>query len=521
MKKVFLENLPRKGINNIIDWFSTKSYKIKFIYDKIEGELEIEDVKRENNKTYIGIKYINKDIFYIWTGHLTKCQLGEILEVNTKKHYYNIGDIIDVSTGKIKIKEQIRYGKDNRKGYIFKCLECGWDNGTIDEGNLKKKQGCGCCGNKVPVLGINTVYDTDKWMLKYFINEEESKTRTFGSNDKGLLHCPICKTPKPKVRICTLYRDKDICCDVCSDGFSYGEKYTYNLLKQLGIKVKRHKYFDWSKNVYSEIESLCGNKEYDFYIKIDNENILIETHGLQHYEECRFSRRSYYEESENDKLKKRLALKNNIKEENYIEIDCRYSNPEYIKNSILNNEKIISKFDLSKINWNECDNHAKTRYFLEAINYYNSGINHMKVAKIMEIDFKTVKRYLKRAREYNLCNFKTISELRIENKAKAIDIWKDGLHNCSEIAKELKLDESVISDYLIEAEKEGLIEYKKFIRNVSNKSIENIEYNKEFISINQASNMSESVFGMKLYRGGITKSCDTGQAYKGLHFQYI
>jgi Mn-dependent DtxR family transcriptional regulator len=320
--------------------------------------------------------------------------------------------------------------------------------------------------------------------------------------------------------ISTLYREKDICCDVCWDGFSYGEKFTYSLLKQLGIKVKRHKYFEWSRNIYSEIESLCGSKEYDFYIKTDNMDILIETNGLQHYKDFSFSRRSYFEESENDKLKEKIALQNGIKEENYIVIDCRYSNLEFIKNSMLKNNKLTNRFDLNNIDWGKCEEDALCSYLVKACDYYNQGIGHMEIAKIMDIDFKTVKRYLKRARDYNLCDFKTRNELKIENKIKSIEMWNSRIHNSSEIARVLNLDNTVISDYLIEAEKEGIIEYKKYINSPKRKPIRNIEYNKEFDSINQASNMSKDVFGIQLYREGITNACNTGQAYKGLHFQY-
>lgn len=517
-RKIFLENLPRKNSKNrTIDWFECYNQKVKFIYYDKEGWVEVVQVKRENNLTILGLKYLNEDIFYIWTGHFQNCQLGELLGINTRKHYYNIGDIIEVSTGKIKIKEQTR-GKDNKKDYIFECLECGWNNGKINEGNLKKKQGCGCCSNKVPVLGINTIVDTHTWMVKYFKNPKDAESRTFGSQDKGLLYCPICKMSRDNMQISTLYREKDICCQVCSDGFSYGEKFTYSLLKQLNLQVKRHKYFDWSKNVYSEIESLCGNKEYDFYLK-DN-NILIETNGLQHYEECGFSRRSYYEESENDKLKEKLALNNNVKEENYIVIDCRYSKFEYIKNNILNNEKINKLFNLSKIDWNSCEEEALSSYLVKACEYYNQGIGHMEIAKIMDIDFKTVKRYLKRAREYNLCDYVSAVEIHKKNVINAIELWKSGIHNASEIARQLDLDNTIIGDYLRQAEKDGLIEYKKYISNSEKKSIKNLEYDKDFVSINQCYELSETFFGVKLQRNGITKSCDTGQAYKGLHFKY-
>jgi len=106
IRKVFLENLPRKNNNNsLINWFECKSHKVKFIYYDKEGWVEIVEVKRENNLTILGLKYLNKDIFYIWTGHFQNCQLGELLGINTHKHHYNVGDIIEVSTGKIKIKK--------------------------------------------------------------------------------------------------------------------------------------------------------------------------------------------------------------------------------------------------------------------------------------------------------------------------------------------------------------------------------------------------------------------------------
>lgn len=520
MMKVFLDELPRKGASNVIDWFKSNGYIVKFIYNDIEGWVEIADVKREGRKTMIGLKYLNYDTKYMFSGNILKGQLGEILRVNTSEYYYNIGDIIEVSTGKIKIKELSR-DKDNKKEYIFECLECGWDDGRINEGNLKKKQGCGCCANRVPVLGINTIYDTDPWMIPYFINPEITKTKTFGSNDDGLLQCPICKTHKNDMMIVTLHRDKDIRCEVCSDGFSYGEKYTYSLLKQLELKIRRHKVFDWSKNIHSEINSLCGNKEYDFYICTNNEEILIETNGIQHYEEAHFTKRSLYEEQENDKLKEIVALKNKIKEENYIVIDCRYSDSKYIKNSILNNYKIINKFNLTNIDWNKCEQDATNSYLVEAVKYYNKGMNFTQIAVTMDIYWRTVSRYIRRANRFGLCKYNEVRETNNLNYKNIIKLWEQGVHNVIEISEELELSADAVREYLKKGELKGIIEYKKHIKNSDKKPVKNIEYGKEFISINEAHKASKNIFGIDLSRKGITKSCDTGQAYKGLHFHYI
>ena len=45
MRKMFIENLPkRQGRNRKeIDWKNTIGYKVKFVYDDIEGEVEIID----------------------------------------------------------------------------------------------------------------------------------------------------------------------------------------------------------------------------------------------------------------------------------------------------------------------------------------------------------------------------------------------------------------------------------------------------------------------------------------------
>ena len=61
MKKVFLEELPRGGKcikENSINWKESIGYKVKFIYDDIEGEIEI--VGYDTKTRCLSIKYNNK-----------------------------------------------------------------------------------------------------------------------------------------------------------------------------------------------------------------------------------------------------------------------------------------------------------------------------------------------------------------------------------------------------------------------------------------------------------------------------
>ena len=89
MKKVFLDNLPRRG--KFIDWENSVGQIVNFIYDDIKGEVEIIKYFRNNNLSYIDIKY-NENIMTIMSGNFLKCKIGELLNTYTKRYKYNIGD---------------------------------------------------------------------------------------------------------------------------------------------------------------------------------------------------------------------------------------------------------------------------------------------------------------------------------------------------------------------------------------------------------------------------------------------
>ena len=124
----------------------------------------------------------------------------------------------------------------------------------------------------------------------------------------------------------------------------------HSLLEQLGIEFQIQKTFEWSKNVKHISPKLSGKKVYDFFLT--KYNTIIETHGIQHYEDyfTRISKRARNssEEQENDIIKQELAKNNNIN--NYISVNCRESNMNFIKNSILNCQ-LNNLFDLSQIDW--------------------------------------------------------------------------------------------------------------------------------------------------------------------------
>lgn len=86
--------------------------------------------------------------------------------------------------------------------------------------------------------GLNDVYTTHNYLVKYFEYEEDSKNVTYSSHKKIRCKCPICGYKKV-IRMADLYRNGLSC--ICSDGKSYPEKYVACLLRQLKIDFDSEK----------------------------------------------------------------------------------------------------------------------------------------------------------------------------------------------------------------------------------------------------------------------------------------
>lgn len=151
-------------------------------------------------------------------------------------------------------------------------------------------------------------------------------------------------------------------------------------------------------------------KKYDFYVQY-NEDIIIECHGAQHYEDHGFGvfnfGRTLEEEKENDKIKTRLALDNGINQTSYIVVDCRKSEMEFIKKSILNSgiPKIFD-FNENDIDWNKCEFYACTSLVKIACDKWNNGIhNTRQISNDMGLHVSTVRSYLRRGSSIGICDY--------------------------------------------------------------------------------------------------------------------
>jgi len=76
IREVFLEGLPRNE-NDTINWRESIGYTFKFIYDDLNGEIEI--VNYNSRTRYITIRYENYHEFEMYSGNLNRGALGGYL----------------------------------------------------------------------------------------------------------------------------------------------------------------------------------------------------------------------------------------------------------------------------------------------------------------------------------------------------------------------------------------------------------------------------------------------------------
>lgn len=430
-------------------------------------------------------------------------------------------------------KCKIGYSTHHQKMYRYKCKICGWDNGWINEDNLKKGKGCSCCAGLTVVVGINDIPTTVPWMVKYFQGGyEEAVNYTSNSGRSFCPKCPFCeKVKKRKITPNQLKRNHSIGC-TCSDGKSYPEKYISNLLDQLKIKYitqLNKTYFDW-----------CDKYLYDFYL-VDY-NIIIEAHGMQHYEESYFTR-SLHKEKCNDDTKKMLALNNGIS--SYVVLDCRYSKSEYILQSI-KGSKISTLFKLDMVNFNKCDEFATSNLCKEVCLYFNNNeVSVGQLANIYRLSRKTVARYLKQGCKFHWCDYvgmndKQKFEARKQLVSRVIKMKNDNPFISSiELSNIFNVSQDTILNYLREGVSLGLCTYDTEILKGHNQSIRTaasvkstskkinmFDFNHDYIatynSQRELERNSIKDFGVILHSRNISDVC-TGRTaqYKGYFFEFV
>ena len=275
-----------------------------------------------------------------------------------------------------------------------------------------KNSSCPFCSSKKVLKGFNDIATTHPQYIKYFVNAKDAHDYSFGSGKKVELRCPNCGHIKSMVIGVLAYRSFP--CPLCSDGYSFPEKLIASVLTKLNIEFTKQMSYD------------NGEHKYDFYLQ--RYNAILEAHGLQHYGNGfkGLGGRTLEEEQRNDRYKRELAISNGIPNENYHEVDCRYSTLEWCRPNI---EKALSNYVnmsiLTEEDWKQADIQAQKSLKIEVCKYWkdnkdtNSNLTPQQVADVFGIDNATVWRYLKWGDENGLCNYESGEELKTHHQRRS------------------------------------------------------------------------------------------------------
>lgn len=307
----------------------------------------------------------------------------------------------------------------------------------------KRSSGRNCpyCTNHRVLKGFNDIETSHPHYVKYFVDINDACTHTYSSNKKVELKCPECGHIK-HMKIGTLTKH-GFSCDICSDGISYPEKLMVSILSKKGVKFVKQMSYD------------NGEHRYDFFLpKYDT---ILETHGIQHYVQSGRGR-SLEEEQENDRYKRELAIGNGILNENYHEVDCRYSTLEWCRPNI---EKILSNYMnmsiLTDEDWKEADTQAQKSLKIEICKYWkdnkdtNSNLTPQRVADVFGMEVSTIRKYLKWGGMTGFCEYETDGRgaIKLVYLIKPNgDKWFEEAVSMSELARQTGISQPAIRNIL-------------------------------------------------------------------------
>lgn len=283
------------------------------------------------------------------------------------------------------------------KHIAHRCKICGYGSNeewTPAPTDILSGHGCPVCATIPRQIGPAPEYKNSIWTSEYkdfftqYLSEEQMKVTMPMSNKKIGIPCPNCgcvKNTSPN----NLFHN-GFCCDKCSDGISYPEKFMMSLLDLLHINYHKEYSPNWA-----------NGKIYDFYLS--DYSCIIETHGIQHYEESNRGRDLIVEQA-NDLYKKELAMKNGVTY--YFVIDCRYSHLEWIKSHIISSG-LLSFLDVANnsIDWTLCGREAMSSKIVVVANLWNMGKPMSEIIEIMKLTKTTIRAYLIKASNVGLCDY--------------------------------------------------------------------------------------------------------------------
>lgn len=284
--------------------------------------------------------------------------------------------------------------KNAHTGIHCYCRICGFDryqDGKLwcpTPNHLLQGEGCPNCTGKVVVRGQTDLWTVRPDVAKMLKNPEDGYIYRAHSNQKLDFVCPYCH--KVLSKILNDVTNDGLHCKWCDDGISYPNKLMRNILQYLNIDFIPEYSPEW-----------IGNKRYDFYLKINNQEYIIEMDGgighgkivMDGSEATRIKSMEY------DDYKDKMAIQHGI---HVIRIDCYLSELDYIKGNIIINLSNIINVDL--IDWNYCDLQSQKSIMIDVCKYYADTLcSFNELAIIFKLHKDTIRSYLRKGYKLNLC----------------------------------------------------------------------------------------------------------------------
>lgn len=278
------------------------------------------------------------------------------------------------------------------------------------------------------------------------------------------------------VVVSDLYSNNSMGC-YCGDSFSRGHKYIHKLLSQLSVDFIDNYKPKWSK-YYNEYKNKEMSGEYDFFV--ENMKLIIEVDGGFHRKDNKMSGQSKDESKYIDEMKDKLAEENGYK---VIRID--YEIGDFKEN--INNTSLAKLFDLSNINWAECEAFSLSNLVKSVCERWNNK-KEWETTKSLAQEFglsnTTIHSYIKRGVKIGWCEY-SAEEENMKNNLKNADRNKARCNRKVEIFKD--------------GQSKGVFE-----------------------SITSLCKKSQELFGVRLDVGNVSNICrGKGIKSKGFTFKYV
>lgn len=452
----YLDHLKTKiyGGKTLIDWENClgETFEVKFNGERFE--VEITDYEKRNGKNkYIKLKSEPYGEKWVEERRIKAAQYGYYTTNPVMGFLYEVGQVVHIKGQSFEVLEAYREDGRWEKMYQLKCLTCGGKSSKPEIEIRNQVSRCGVCSGKVVDKGINDIATHAPWMIDLLADPEDAFKYTPYSHQSIFFKCPNCGDVQERI-VSNVYYQGLSC--KCLKHNSIPERFCFSILKHL--------------NVCFSTEHYIEDRRFDFWI--ESLNLIIETHGKQHYIQTkRPGARTLEEEQANDEYKKQLAKDANV--EHYIVIDCRKSQLNFLKQQFLNSE-LTNFFDLDKVDWQQVFRSCQTSIGEWVVDLHNQGYTRAEIAEELGISKATAGKYVR--------------------EGAASGLLKDFKHQHSKSSKNY-----------------SVLKYNP---------VKHLETGAIFLNATEAAAALQKTYGENMVREGITRAAKGElEHYKGLHFE--